>query len=304
MATGTDDIYRQRILNTLVYIQHHLNEPLSIEQLAGEAHFSPYHFHHIFKAMVGESVMQHIRRLRLEWAVQRLVLTNQPVTSIALETGYETHEGFTRAFKAMFGQSPSSLRSEARKVIHADAPSSVHYRPDGELDDFEPMRSSERIAAVRIETVEPMTLAFVRHVGPYDRCGAAWERLGAWAGPRGLLGPQTTCVGLAYDDPDITPTERIRYDACISLDSETAGEGEVGIQRLRGGAYAMLTHRGPYDSLGEAIEKLYYWLLTSGRELRGEPLLMLYRNIMASPAPQDIVIDVCLPLKPAGRAGG
>ena len=153
MATDSNGIYRQRILKVLVHIQRNLDRPLSLEELAGVAHFSPYHFHRVFRAMVGESIMQHIRRLRLEWAVQQLVLTDQPVTAIAFEAGYETHEGFTRAFKAMFGRPPSAVRGDARKAVYVEAPSSVHYRRDGELDGFEPARADHQSVQVRIETI-------------------------------------------------------------------------------------------------------------------------------------------------------
>jgi len=59
--------------------------------------------------------------------------------------------------------------------------------------------------------------------------------------------------------------------------------------------YTMLSHRQPVDTLGQSIEKPYYWPPTSGRELRSEPLL-LYRNVMEKPAPQDNLISLCLPL--------
>ena len=102
MKSETQQTYQERILKVLVYIQNHLDETLSLEELAGVAHFSPYHFHRIFRGMVGESLMEHVRRLRLERAAHRLKFTDSPVTRIAFEAGYETHEAFTRAFRALF----------------------------------------------------------------------------------------------------------------------------------------------------------------------------------------------------------
>ena len=81
-----------------MHIQHHLDEAVSLDELAALAHFSPYHFHRIFRGMVGESVMEHVRRLRLERAAHRLKFSDEPITRIAFEAGYETHEAFTRAF--------------------------------------------------------------------------------------------------------------------------------------------------------------------------------------------------------------
>ena len=57
----------------------------------------------------------------------------------------------------------------------------------------------------RIENVEPMRVAFIRHVGPYNEVGETWGKLCTWAGPKGLFGPNTKCLGLCYDDPEVTP---------------------------------------------------------------------------------------------------
>src|SRR5437763_4395204 len=115
MRSQTEQAYRERVLRVLVYIQNYLDEALALDELAAVAHFSPYHFHRIFRGMVGESVMEHVRRLRLERVAHRLKSGDQPVTRIAFEAGYEAHEAFTRAFGALFGQSPSQFRAAHRE---------------------------------------------------------------------------------------------------------------------------------------------------------------------------------------------
>ena len=74
MRTVTLQDYKRRLLRVLVHIQQHLDDALGLEELAGLACFSPYHFHRLFKGMVGESVKEHIRRLRLERAASQLKL--------------------------------------------------------------------------------------------------------------------------------------------------------------------------------------------------------------------------------------
>src|SRR5213080_552501 len=116
MRADTEHAYKERVLRTLVYIQNHLDEVITLDDLAAVAHFSPYHFHRIFRGMVGESVMEHVRRLRLERAAHRLKFGDQPVTRLAFDAGYETHEAFTRAFAAAFGQAPSQFRAAHRAL--------------------------------------------------------------------------------------------------------------------------------------------------------------------------------------------
>ena len=76
---STQQTYRNRILRVQLFIEEHLDEELALEQLARLAHFSPYHFHRVFRAMVGETVGEHVRRLRLERAALRLSSTDRPV---------------------------------------------------------------------------------------------------------------------------------------------------------------------------------------------------------------------------------
>jgi AraC family transcriptional regulator len=110
MRTVTLHDYKRRMLRVLVHIQQHLDESLQLEELAGLACFSPYHFHRVFKGMVGESVKEYVRRLRLERAASQLKLGSASVVDIALGAGYDSHEAFTRTFKTAFGTAPSQYR--------------------------------------------------------------------------------------------------------------------------------------------------------------------------------------------------
>jgi AraC family transcriptional regulator len=300
MHRRTEQSYRERILRVLVHIQHHLSDAVSVDDLAAVAHFSPYHFHRIFRGMVGETVMDHVRRLRLERAAHRLRFGDEPVTRVAFDAGYETHEAFTRAFGARFGASPSRFR-ETRRPPWINAPSGVHYDPVGRLNDFHPLQSGEPPVDVRIETIPVLRVAFMRHTGPYQEVKETWEKLMAWAGPRGLLAGAPQILGVPLDDPEVTPPDKVRYDACIVVDDRIRPEGEVGVQQVGGGEYAVATHRGPYRAVGETFARLCgEWLPGSGRELRPAPPLLIPRNSPADPAPEGLLTDVCMPLEPRG----
>src|SRR5215510_10301188 len=129
MRADTENAYRERMLKVLVHIQGHLDETLALDDLARLAHFSPFHFHRVFRGMVGEPLMEHVRRLRLERAAHRLKFTQEPVVRIAFEAGYETHEAFTRAFRAHFGEPPSRFREVHQALKYPESPSGVHYSP-------------------------------------------------------------------------------------------------------------------------------------------------------------------------------
>lgn len=298
MKESTQELYTERILSVLVFIQKNLDDKLSLEEYAKVAHFSPYHFHRIFRGMVGESLQEHIRRLRLERAAMRLRRTDRAIIEVALEAGYETHEAFTRAFRTVCGYSPSQYRRD-KSVALASGPSDVHYQENGSISDLQ-LPIGGKTMEVRIERIEPMRVAFVRHVGPYNEVETAWERLCTRLGKDGLLGPGTKFIGVCYDDPEVTAPEKIRYDACVTVEEDFAAQDDVGVQTISGGEYAVATHIGPYNMLGKTYANLLgQWLPRSGRELRSEPSLEFYLNAPESTDPQELITDIYAPLEPA-----
>jgi len=275
MTEGTQQSYQERLLRVLLHIQKNLDQPLELDDLAGIACFSPFHFHRIFRGMVGESVMEYVRRLRLEQAAQKLRFSDRPVIDLALDAGYESHEAFTRAFTARFGLTPSTYR-KARKT-------------DGATD----------VPDVRLEEFGPKRIAFLRHVGPYDQVGPAWQRLMMWAGMRGLLGPNMVILGVVYDAPDVTPEAKLRYDAALVVEDNVQPEGELGIQEIARCQYAVILHIGPYNSIQKAYDRLCgEWLPASGREPASLPAFERYLNSPYNSAPENLRTEIYLPLLP------
>jgi AraC family transcriptional regulator len=295
MKTVTLGDYKRRMLEVLVHIQQHLDEPLPLEQLARVACFSPYHFHRVFKGMVGEPVKEHVRRLRLERAAQRLKLSEASVIDIALDAGYLSHEAFTRSFKSAFGMAPSQFRL-ARGVELARVPSGIHYcEPPSKR--FRTLSRGGRMK-VEIKTMKPMHVAFMRHIGPYDEVGKVWDQLLTVMGKDGYLGGNPMMLGICHDDPEVTPQAMIRYDACLAVDEEFVPSGEIGVQTVAGGEYAVTTHAGAYNQLGKTYaEFLGQWLPRSGRELANTPCFEVYVTDPGSTPPEESLTDIYAPLR-------
>ncbi|MFS3929395.1 AraC family transcriptional regulator [Priestia aryabhattai] len=103
--------YEQCVLNTIDYIEDHLHDSITLEQLAEVACFSPFHYHRVFQTLVGESVMEYVRKRKLTAAAQRLFYTNDKVIDIAFDLGFQYTESFNRSFKKVYGLSPKEYRS-------------------------------------------------------------------------------------------------------------------------------------------------------------------------------------------------
>lgn len=298
MKLDTRNTYAARMLRVLNHVQAHLDEALDLEELAALAHFSVSHFHRVFKGMLGETIMDHVRRIRLERAYTALAQTPAPVTEIAFSAGYEALEAFSRSFRATFGLSPTQCRSQnwTRQFNHA--PSGVHFGT-GEIVEILLDDTGAAFMNVRIETLPERTIALVRETGPYfESAERAWKALCGWAGPLGLIVPATLLIGIGHDDPSVTAPEAIRYDAAITLDREVQPAAPVTLGTLAGGDYAVITHQGPYEKLEDTYKTVMgQWLPQSGRELRDSPSFEAYRNDPATTPPQELLTDVHIPLK-------
>ena len=118
---------------------------------------------------------------------------------------------------------------------------------------------------VKIEIRKPVRVAFMRHVGPYSEVGQTWDKLLPALGKEGFLGGDAQFIGICHDDPEVTPPDKIRYDACVTVDDAFVPQGDIGVQVVAGGAYARTTHFGPYQKLGETYTRLLgQWLPRSG----------------------------------------
>ncbi|SDY26458.1 AraC family transcriptional regulator [Evansella caseinilytica] len=95
------------------YIENHLLDNVTIEEIARRANISPFHFQRTFMILTDVSVGEYMRRRRLTLAAQELSSTDRKIIDIAYKYGYETPEAFSKAFRKQHGISPS----EARKGI-------------------------------------------------------------------------------------------------------------------------------------------------------------------------------------------
>ena len=105
------------IKDALEYIDSHLGEKINLEVISKRFHFSPYYFHRMFSVIVGKTIAVHIRDRRLLSACALLFSTNQSVLDIALDSGYSSAQSFTRAFKDMYGLSPTEYRKQGFQPI-------------------------------------------------------------------------------------------------------------------------------------------------------------------------------------------
>lgn len=260
------------------HIDQHLDEPLELETLAGVAHFSPFHFHRLFSAWMGETLGEYVRRRRLEIAAQRLVSQPAvPVLQVALSVGFASAEAFARAFKTRFGSAPSSWRvSEDSNRGQANRKPDQAAAPAPRKDEVSKYLQ-EASMNVKLVDRQPTTVAYLRHVGPYGpELSDFWQAtVYPWMQTNHLLGRPR--YGISLDDPGITAPEKCRYDAAVEVEPGFIGAGQHLTTSIPGGKYAAASFRGTGAELGDAwMALLRDWLPGSGLQLDARPLFEYY----------------------------
>ncbi len=106
--------YIERINRVLDFIMADISRPLNLGQLATLAGLSPFHFHRVFQAMVGETPNECVKRLRLERALYLMSYgKRKSLTDVAIDCGFSSSSDFTRSFKLRYGVAPSKFDVEA-----------------------------------------------------------------------------------------------------------------------------------------------------------------------------------------------
>ena len=299
MRAATVEDYYRRLNRALDFVARHLDRPFSIEEVAAEAGFSRFHCQRMFRAMTGESIAELVRRFRLERAGYRLRHESVNVMEVALEAGYGSEEAFSRAFRRGCGLSPSQYRTASPPPAFGRPTVRFRYSP-GEARVAIDIPTGGISMEVRIETLDDIEVARVRHVGRYDEVSQCFERLFEWVAAIGAQ-PGRVLV-LSHDDPDVVALESLRSDACVEVHTDASPPPGISIDKLGAGRYAVYTHRGPYDSLAEAYKLLFEsWLPQSGEDVDDRPCMEIYRNNPSDTAPDELLTDVCLPLREAPK---
>lgn len=261
------------------HIDRHLDQKLDLAALAGVAHFSPFHFHRLFHALMGEVLGDYLRRRRLETAATRLrAQPRVPVLDIALGVGFGSAEAFTRAFRARFECSPTQWRSDPAASSKRDQTAGKSGQADAAGKGQHADSSTQEIdMKVKLIDREDVPVAYLRHTGPYGPAlGLFWMMsVAPWMQTNHLYGRDR--YGISLDDPMVTRPAQCRYDACVASPEGEVLSGDPGRRVIPGGRYASLAFEGTGAAIGAAWDALLReWLPGSGLQLDARPFFEHY----------------------------
>jgi AraC family transcriptional regulator len=261
-GTGTDHAYTERVNLAIDHVVGRLGEPLRLADVARAARLSPFHFHRVFQALVGETLAEFVKRLRLERALVMMAHSSRSsLTTIALTCGFSSSSDFSRCFKQRYGTAPSAFDikewREARGAsLHATVPEPSGQFHLGGL----PATHNPDGFRVTIRDLPARTVAYIRVRNPYrgDAVAKATQRLIAWAERHALADGQW--LGYQWDNPEITSLEQCQYHVAVEAE-RFVPRGEIGRFRFPPMTVAQVELRGGIDLELRALQWLYgTWL--------------------------------------------
>ena len=297
--------YMRRIHVTQDYIEKHMGEPLSLEELAQVAGFSKYHFSRIFRSILQEPLAHYVNRIRMERALFLLAhREDKNITDIAYELGFADSAIFSRGFKHYYGVSPRDYREAYSK----------NCKDSFLLSDYNKTRVKKEQngnrfpvkGTITIATLEEKQLAYVRHIGTYETLAKEYESLiqilFQEAHRQQLLEDEDYWVlAIYHDNPEFGEETQFRTSLCLTVPKEpTIQEGGIlGSMKLEGGLYAIghfEIYRHQYsDAWNYMYEK---WLTGSGYVPRNAYPFEVYCNEPTKEEDYIHIVEIYVPIEP------
>lgn len=277
MKPETRSLYTDRLDPVLRWLAAHPDADPDLHQLADLACLSPYHFHRVYRAMMGETVNATVQRIRMHRAAAALADSRAPLRAIAQRAGYDSDAAFNRAFGNFFGTPPGRYRAARSQPLALQEPA---------------------VYPIAIEPFPGATLAVLPHQGSYQDIGPVFTRAFMLAYGRGIADPATPGFGVYFDDPEQVPENKLRSLAGMAVNVDADLGEELQRHIIPACRCAILTYTGPYNEMAKPYQWMFSeWLPASGHLPADIPMFEQYLNDPRNTPPAQLQTRICLPLK-------
>ena len=302
----SDKIAKENIarLNTaIVFIEANLSEKLTLEIVAEKAHFSPFHFHRLFKIVVEETVQNFIHRKRIEKSAAYLLHQKEKnITQIAEAVGYNNLSAFSKAFKKFYGISPLNFKEKSpEKYSKISKTESKIGKVTVTFEQYicninNALNWLQMNAKTEIKKVPRLDLASISYKGKMEAIGSVYNRLVKWATPKGLINEATRMLTIYHDSPKITDPNNIRMSACIVLNNVVEIDGEVSLKILSPTKCIVSRLEITPFEFQQAWESSFAFMIENGyKKSEIDPFEIYYNNAAEHPE-NKFIVDLCIPI--------
>ena len=274
------------INKAISYIFEHIDEEITVDDVARHCAYSKYHLTRMFKENTDEALYQFIKRVRLERSAWRLkVEKEKSITEIGGEYGYSS-SNFATAFKKHLDISPAVFRKMSERMVEKSS-----FSNGISLDELEDAEKN-----ITIEHLESFTVIYERKKGNYHNLPQEWcafiEKY------EYLAAKDTVYIECTIDDPSITDEDNCMYELCQTISQEhpvLKNNQDILTHSFEGGKYAVYHFKGFPQFLFMVYQEIFCrWLSKTGNQLDERPILDVYRLVRED---GYMEIDICFPLK-------
>lgn len=289
------------IIDIVNHIENNLENEISVEYISRFSGYSPHHFQKMFAACVGVSLGTYIRRRRLTRPSIKLVSSNEKIINIAIASGFDSQEAFTRAFKLMFGTTPKDYRKRKfpeslRNQYQINYKYVQHLKYEGVT--MEPIFESKNEFYV-IGLGQNFERGKTQDIGK-----KLWpefsKRFDEIPNKKGGVGNDYVTYGICQEIwVDDKIQDQFNYFAAVEVDKNTTPPDGMTLIKIEKQNYAIFTHKGGLSTLDHTNQYIWgTWLPQSGYELAQASDIEVYpANFQASDCKANFEIWVPLDTK-------
>ncbi len=318
--------FRTRIQPLLAFAAEHLDSDLSLHALARRAGLSRFHLQRVFAATVGESTKQFALRLRLDRAASQLLTCQESVLSIAIATGFENHETFTRAFRRRFGTTPVSYRrrglpaglTAAQVAAHArwvrsispcvsvvgTSPDARNIDPPGKVHPNDRHREHTMSYSITRRELSPQPVLVVRQrvqrTAVATMLATQFGRIFEYVQRSGVALAGQPFLRVLQWGPGVLLVEA-GLQVAVAVQGESAPKDSADGDSIRadvlpGGPAAVTVHQGSYENLMASHAAVQVWIEEQGLQSTAAPWEVYVTDPAEYPDPKDWKTEVFWPI--------
>lgn len=289
---GKDMEYLEAFERAIIYMESHLNEQITVHEVAKASGYSYYHFTRIFQSVLGESIGNYIQKRRLSAAAQKLLYSDSKIIDIAMESGFDSPEAFSRAFKAVYQMSPTVYRRNRLDVFLGNKKA---------IDrDFLRHISANLTVQPKVKQTEEIYVAGIHGAATLNNIYSLWKQFGEIQNRIPNRHPSNRTFGICeyQEDADIANydmelTEVIGVQV-TSYDNLPAG---LTAKTIPAGKFAVFTHKGPLSGILKTYQYIWgTWALLTNETIDNRDDFELYDERFLGRNNDQSEVDIYIPI--------
>lgn len=284
--------YLEAFERAIIYMENHLDDNISVHDVAKASGYSYYHFTRVFQSVLGENIGNYMQKRRLSSAAQKLLYSDRKIIDIAIESGFESSESFSRAFKNVYQVSPTAYRQNRLDVFLGNKKA---------IDrDFLRHISFNLTVQPQIKTIEEIHVAGIRGTAALDNIFSLWQRFAEKLDRIPNTYPSARTFGICEYQENVSASN---YDMelteviGIEVTSYSKTTTDIVFKTIPAGKFAVFTHKGSLNNILKTYQYIWgTWVLLTDEIIDNRDDFELYDERFMGKENENSEVDIYIPI--------